>query len=150
MRDAFLMRRTDRVGEGNGEREDLRQRQTALEDQIAQRLAFDVFHREAQYAIDVFNRVNRDDVGMAQSGNALRLALESGTAFPVGSSGLGEDLKGDVAFQSRIPLGKPLPYRRCRCATRLRTGPSRRARTQRHAILTVGGLYGGWRNGPYR
>src|ERR1051325_2231192 len=47
---------------------------------------------------------------MAQGGDALRLALQTGTAFRVAGSGLGKDLDGDVAFQARIPRAIHFPH----------------------------------------
>jgi len=46
----------DRVSQRNGELEDLRQREAAFGDQIAQGLAFDVFHRKAVEMSDVLMR----------------------------------------------------------------------------------------------
>jgi hypothetical protein len=47
---------------------------------------------------------------MAQCGDALRLALQTGRPLRVGGSRLGDDLDGDVAFQSRITRAIHFPH----------------------------------------
>ena len=102
VRDPSLMGGTDRVGQRNREVEDLRQRQAAFDDEIAERLSFDVLHRQKEHPIRLFHGVDRDDVGMVQSGDALRLDLETGATFRVSGRRAREDLEGNVALQSRV------------------------------------------------
>src|SRR6516225_2776825 len=82
--------------------EDLGQGQATLDDEITERFPFDVLHRQEEHSIALFHGVDRDDVGMAEGGDALCLTLKTGTAIRIGRSRLGEDLEGNVAFQSGI------------------------------------------------
>jgi hypothetical protein len=97
--DPFLMRRADCIGQRNRQREDVGQRQAALGDEIVQRPALDQLHREEEHAVGFFHGEDRDDVGMVERGNALRLAFEAGAAFRVGSGLVRKNLDRDVALQ---------------------------------------------------
>ncbi len=76
-------------------------------DEMAQRLAVDIFHDD-EVAVGLGKKiVDGDDVGVIQSGSRLRLALEAlagNAGVGVGSGGLGErqSLEGDVAIEEAV------------------------------------------------
>ncbi len=77
MDQALLVGRSERVDEGDGEGEELRQLEPFGRDDLAEGLPRDQLHREEELAFDLFDGVERDDVGVVQGGEAAGLAPEA-------------------------------------------------------------------------
>ena len=71
VRDAALMRGRDRVGQRNGDLQELRQRQSTRRDQLVQRLTLDEFHRQKTRAFVFLDGVDGDDVRMGERGDGV-------------------------------------------------------------------------------
>ena len=99
MRDAALVRGADRVRERNRQRQQPVQRQAALGDDISQRSPVDQFQRQEGDAVDLLNRVDRDDVGMIELGGGARLALEALPAVGVAGQFAGQHLQRDAPLE---------------------------------------------------
>jgi hypothetical protein len=76
--DALLVRGGQRLGNLRPDLERLRQRQRALLQPVGERFAGEVLHDEVGPAILLPHVVERTDVGVLESGDGPRLALEAG------------------------------------------------------------------------
>ena len=81
------------------------QRQTAREDELAQRLTGNELHRQEPDPLGLFHGVNDDDIGMVEGGNGLGLALETGEPLGMGCERRCQDLERHRPFQTSV-LGR--------------------------------------------
>ena len=102
MRDGALVRRADGVGKRNRDRQQPIQRHASGGDEGVERLALHQFHRQEQPALVLFDRVNRDDVGMIQRGDGSRFAGEALAAIRIGGDGVGQDLEGHPPAEFQV------------------------------------------------
>jgi hypothetical protein len=90
-------------GEGavdrRGERKDLGERESAHQDDARERRPLDELHREKRNPFRLFDRVNRDNVGMVQRGDREGLALEPAAVLRIVAS---KYLEGDIPLQAGI------------------------------------------------
>ncbi len=93
------MGRGQSVAEGNGDLEELPQAHPAGWDQGTQGLAFHQLHGEEVPAPVFLDRMHGDDVGMVESGDGARLALEASAALEVRGQALRQELERDLAAQ---------------------------------------------------
>ncbi len=102
MHDTLAMRAIERIHDfaGNVQRVVDRQR-TALK-AIGQRLALDVFHDEKAGAVLFAHVVQRADMGVIQTRDGLRFALESPAHVGVVGEVLGQHLDGNRAAEPRV------------------------------------------------
>ena len=111
MRDAALVRRADRIGERDAEREHAIERHAVRGNQVAERLSVDQLQREDRDAVDVLDRVDRDDVGMVERGGGARLAFEALLAVGIPGQCAGEDFERDLpselAVRGEVDLAHP-------------------------------------------
>ena len=99
--DALLVRRTHRIGEGNGQLEELVQRQALLRDQLRERLPLDQLHRDEVDSLHLLHRIDVDDVGMVERRQHFRLALETRHPIAIGGELVGQNLERDVSIDRR-------------------------------------------------
>jgi hypothetical protein len=87
MNDAFLVRFLQRFGNlfRNGQR--FFNRNRAALAPLGQRFTGNQFHHEKVAAIDLFQSVNRSDVGMIQRGQYSRFTLKSRNTFGIAAEG---------------------------------------------------------------
>jgi hypothetical protein len=83
MGDAALVRGGHRVAHADADTQQGLERQAAIDHQIPERAALHELHREKRHAVRLFDRVDRHDVRMVESGNRLRFTLESLSALRV-------------------------------------------------------------------
>ena len=91
-----------RVRQRDGNLQQPLQRESVFRDDLLQRFALDELHRQEGDAVRLFDRVDRDDAGMIEGGDALRLAREAGTAMGIGGATFEQHFERDVAMQLRI------------------------------------------------
>ena len=106
--DRFLVSGVERLGDLQRGRERLFQRKGTGPQLVRERLALDELEDEIVHAVDLFESVNGGDVGMVESGEKLRLALEPAAAL-IGSERLGKHFDGNVPAELRIggPIDNP-------------------------------------------
>ncbi len=83
----------------------LGRREAAL-DQVLERGALHVLHRDEVAALVLAAVIDRDDVRVLEAGGGLRLAAEALDELLVGSEALVEELEGDLAPEHLI-VGRP-------------------------------------------
>ena len=105
MDDAALMREADTGEDLPDDLHRLGRRQPAL-DQVLERCAIDVLHRDPVAALVLAAVVDRDDVRVLEAGRGLRLAAESLDELLVGAEALMKELEGDSASQHLV-VGRP-------------------------------------------
>ena len=81
MGDAFLVRRRHRVGEWDGDLEELVQNETARGDELRQGLSLNELHRNEVIAFGFLDREDLDDVGVVESREGFGFPLEPSAAF---------------------------------------------------------------------
>ena len=69
--------RAHRIDEGDGQPEEVLQLEPVRRDDLAEGLPLDELHREQKLAFELFDGVERDDVGVVQGGEAAGLAPEA-------------------------------------------------------------------------
>ena len=99
------MRHADSVSERYGEFEKRGEFHPVLRYQRVERPPFDELHRQEGNAVGFFNRVDRDDVGMVERGNRLRLALKAAEPLGVGRRHQRQDFQGDDPIEPGV-LGR--------------------------------------------
>ena len=99
MGDAFLMRRRHRVGEWNGDLEELVQNETVVSDKLSQRLSANELHRKKVDAFRLFDSEHLNDIGVIERCDRLRFTLEPGPALLGGGQLRWEDLQRDLPIQ---------------------------------------------------
>ncbi len=75
------------------------ERETAVRDEIRQRVSFDLLHGDEVDAGILLEGVDGDDVGVLEGGDRRGLALETHPAFRTAGQLLGEHLDGDLAAE---------------------------------------------------
>jgi hypothetical protein len=90
------------LGNLRREAEQLAQGERAFGKRLSQRDSFDEFHDEEEARSDLFHLVDRDDVGMVQSGGRARLALETVEPVPVRGKPRRQDLDRDGATEPGV------------------------------------------------
>ena len=96
--DAVSVRRDQRFGALHRDGEEFVQRQR-LAQTLAQILAFDIFQNQEYFAVLFQNVVDRGDVGVAETGGALRLFQEAMAVERIGPQRRCETLEGDGALE---------------------------------------------------
>ncbi len=81
MRDAFLMRRGDGIGQGNRDVEEPIQRKAVLGQKLRQRLAVNELHGDEVDAFGLLDGVDCDDVGVVERGDGFSFSLEPSPAL---------------------------------------------------------------------
>ena len=102
MHDAFLVRRSQRLGQRAGNLDDAFDGQAIRRDQLIQRLSLDQFHGEKVDAAGFFHRIQRYNIRMVECGDHAGFALEPGQAFGIAGNIRRQDLKRHVAPQLHI------------------------------------------------
>ena len=100
--DAFGVRGVERVGDFDGEREQVFDVQRAAGDAVLERLAVEKFHGDEGLAVLLADVVNGADVRMVQRGGGLRFALETGERLRIARDILRQKFQRDEAPQARI------------------------------------------------
>ena len=104
------MRGGQRVGEGDRDLEELRQRHAAAGYQLVERAPLDQLHRQEPDAVGLLDRVDRDDVRVVERGNGARFALEAGEPSGSRANGGGQHFDRDVAAQPRVARAVDLAH----------------------------------------
>ncbi len=99
-----------RVGQRNGNLEQLRQRQAAGRDEVAERPALDEFHREEVNPVRLLDAVERDDVRVVEGGDGLGLAPEAMEPVGIGRGLRRERLQRHHAAQLKVLGGVDVPH----------------------------------------
>ena len=102
MHDAGVVRLREAVGNLCAEVDRAFHRKRAVIDEIAQRLSFDQLHREIRGVIDAADFVDRDDVGMIESGGSARFLLETLEAGGVAGEFFGQDFDRHRTSEPRV------------------------------------------------
>ena len=102
MRDASLVGRADRVGERDGDGQELLERHPAGGYQRRQRFAVHQLQRDERHAIGFLHRVNGDDVGVIERRGGPSLPLEALAAVIVARQFLRQDLQRHPPAQFRV------------------------------------------------
>ena len=103
MHDPERMRGADPGGDLRRDVERLPQRRRLRLQEMAQRVALDVFHRDERLTGGgLTERVDDADVGMVERGGRARFLLEAPRPRVVGAEVAGEDLDRDLASQLEV------------------------------------------------
>ncbi len=106
MDDAALVRRLERFGDLQRNRDGLVQRNTTAADPVGECLAVHELEDQDRCmpprSAHVFDAVDGGDVWMAQCGEHARFALEARAAFSILNQRGGEDFQRDVALQAQV------------------------------------------------
>jgi hypothetical protein len=102
MRDAVVVRKTDRVGERNGVIEETIQAHSLDRNDLGERASFDELHGEKGGAVGFFDGIHRDNVGMFERRDGARFAHEAPVALGIAGGVFGENLECDVTTQFGI------------------------------------------------
>jgi hypothetical protein len=90
--------------------ERLAQREPAGAEEVAQRVPLEKLLDQEMPLVDLLERMDRRDTGMAESGQGLRFALEAGDVVRVAEELIGEHLDRDVAIEPQIPCAIHLSH----------------------------------------
>ena len=96
VQDPLPVGRRDRVRERDREGQEALEREPVLRDGLGERRSLDVLHRDEADALDILERVQDDDPGVAQLRHRPRLPLEPRELLLVGRHVPREDLEGDA------------------------------------------------------
>ena len=110
MGDAARVRRVHRFGERNRDREQCVHRHAMAWDAGAQRLSVHQFHRQEVDAVDVFDRVDGDDVRVGERGDGARFLGEAFAALVTERHQRRQHLQGDAAMQAEVVSGIHLAH----------------------------------------
>ncbi len=103
MHDPERVRRADPGGNLDRDVERLPQRRRLRLQEVPQRVALDVFHRDERLTGGgLTERVDDADVGMVERGGRARFLLEASRARVVGAEVAGEDLDRDLASELEV------------------------------------------------
>ncbi len=102
MHDAPLVRGRQRFGQGQGEREELRERQPARGDELGQAAPLDQLHGQEARARVLLDRVEGDDVGVVERRDGARFALQAGESLGRGGEVRGQELERHVPAEPRV------------------------------------------------
>src|SRR5438270_11089369 len=102
MDNALGMRRIERIGYVNADRQQSFGLKRARADQILQRLAFEIFHDDEGLIALLADVIDRADIGMVQRRGGLSLTAEAAERRRVASDGLRQKLPGHEASQARV------------------------------------------------
>jgi len=102
MNDALAVRGGEGVGDRDGQLQKAGQRQLASGDQRRERTPRDVFHHEQARRADLFDAEQRDDVGVIERCDGLRLALEAGETLAVVGEVRRQRLDRHLALEARV------------------------------------------------
>ena len=102
MNDALCMRGVERIGDFDGQCENLVYFQRTAGDAMLQRHAIEKFHGNEGFAVLVVNFVDRADIGMIQRGGRLGFALKAAKGLRVFSDVIGQELEGNKAVKLHI------------------------------------------------
>ena len=102
MDNPFGMRRVQRVGNLDAERQDRFQLHGTRPDHVLERDPIQEFHDEKGASIFLADVVNRADVGMIERGGGLGFASESFERLAVLGEFLGQKLQGDKTAEARV------------------------------------------------
>ena len=101
MSNPLLMSGTHRIGQRNGDLEELVERQALLRKQLRKRLPSNQLHGDEVDTIRLLDRVHMDNVGMVERRYRLGLPLETHPAF-LGSHFRRQNLQRHFATELRI------------------------------------------------
>ena len=102
MDDAFGMRRVERIGNFDRERQQRVQLHRTPGDHVLQGHAIEILHGDKRLAVLLANVVNGADVGMVQRRSRLRLALKAAERLGILGHFIGQELEGDKAMQPGV------------------------------------------------
>jgi hypothetical protein len=102
MHDSFFVRRRDRIRERPPDLHYSFDRQCTFRDQLLQRLSFDKFHGQEERSVCLFDRINRDDVGMIERRHRACFAPESRQRIGIVRHSLRQQFQRHVAPQLGI------------------------------------------------
>jgi hypothetical protein len=108
--DAALMRRADRVGQRDGDLQQIGERHPRFRNVLRQRLAFHELHRDEEEPLVFFDGVDGDDAGMVERGDGAGFAFEAGA--PVGVAGrlARQHFERDLASELEVVGEKDLAH----------------------------------------
>jgi hypothetical protein len=101
--DALVVRRRQRVREGDTQFHDARDRQAAGRHQLIESLALHQLHRQETDAALVFDRIERHDIRVVEAGHGACLVFEPGQTFGVGRQVTRQHLERNVTSQATVP-----------------------------------------------
>ncbi len=102
MNNALSVSGIERIGNLYGKIDDLVSGKGLLLDEMLQRLAFEMLHRDKSAAIFLTNIMNGTDVRMVQSGRSLSLSLETGKRMRVSRNIVRQEFQGNKAIKARV------------------------------------------------
>jgi hypothetical protein len=102
MNDAFAVGGVERVGNLDGEIEQVVQFHRAAGDGVLQSLAVEKFHRDEGFAVRFANIVNRADVGMVQGGGGLGFSLETREGLRIFRDVVWQEFQRDETVQADV------------------------------------------------
>ncbi len=138
MRDALCVRRRDRIGERNRDRQQLGERQAAFGNRQRERPALDQLHHEEPDRARLLDRIDRDDVRMIQRGGGARFTLEAAEPIGIGGEGRRQDLDRDVTAEAPVAGAVHLAHAAGAEQRHDLVGPKRRAGGQSHLMVPEG------------
>ena len=100
--DVFGVRGVERVGDFDGEREEVFDIHGAAVDAVLERLAVEKFHGDEGLAVLFADVVNGADVGMVERGGRLRFALETGEGLGIAGDILRQKFQRDETLEARV------------------------------------------------
>ena len=100
--DVFGVRSIERVGDFDGESEEVFDIHGAAVDAVLERLPIKEFHGDEGVAILLADIVNRADVGMVQGRGGLRFTLESRESLRIAGDILRQKFQRDEALEARV------------------------------------------------
>src|ERR1700691_4278952 len=100
--DVFGVCSVERVGDFDGESEEVFDVHGVAVDAVLERLAIEKFHGDESVALLLTDIVNRADVGMVQGGGGLRFALESRESLRIARDILRQKFQRDEALEARV------------------------------------------------
>jgi hypothetical protein len=105
-----LARGADRVGQRDGELQQLAGVEPARRDQLRQRAPFHQFHRQEADVPDLLNRVDGDDVGVVECGDGLRFTFEALAEIGVPGQARRQYFQGHRPAEPQIAGAVDLPH----------------------------------------
>ena len=102
MDNAFAVGRLESLGELTCDLQRLANRNRSSRESIGERRAFDQLEDQCEPAVDLFDAVDRGNVGMIERGEQARFAFEARAPVRIASEHRRQQLDGDIAPEPRI------------------------------------------------
>ena len=108
--DPLLVGRSDCLGQGDGNTEEVGERKPASGDDLGQGLSLDQLHGQEVETVGLLDGMDGDDVGVVEGGQGLGLPLEALQPLALRGQLHRQDLEGHVPLQPRIAGPVDLPH----------------------------------------